>query len=261
MNEYIYIQICNPPILIHYGDWIRARHQPLNSSWNEHWRVIEVPWRAHFLVFRMDSRNPVIGILYPCNIWVSPSISPNIFVQCLFGQDVAHVQFRARIAFKLVWAPPDFNSFVLVADGAPKGRCWTHFGRPNDPKVMGWWDVIGDSGHIWNTSTWLWVLSVQNSDPKQRTREIQRVIRNFWIANHPSWSVLGVRIKITSQTMTRTQLSQGVSIWTRAGRPGSGAKVHGTAAMLNERMIHGNELGMFDHLRVVITIYKVQKNS
>eukprot|EP00438_Fugacium_kawagutii_P022833 Skav230308 [mRNA] locus=scaffold430:98494:99290:+ [translate_table: standard] len=31
-------------------------------------------------------------------------------------QDVAHVQFRARIAFKLVWAPPDFNSFVLVDD-------------------------------------------------------------------------------------------------------------------------------------------------
>eukprot|EP00913_Durusdinium_trenchii_P026806 g25145.t1 len=32
-------------------------------------------------------------------------------------QDVAHVQFRSRIAFKLVWAPPDFNSFVLVDDG------------------------------------------------------------------------------------------------------------------------------------------------
>ena len=24
---------------------------------------------------------------------------------------------RSRIAFKLVWAPPDFNSFVLVDDG------------------------------------------------------------------------------------------------------------------------------------------------
>ena len=47
-----------------------------------------------------------------------------MFVQGLFGagQDVAHVQFRARIAFKLVWAPPDFNSFVLVDDGAPKGK-------------------------------------------------------------------------------------------------------------------------------------------
>jgi len=30
--------------------------------------------------------------------------------------DVAHVQFRSRIAFKLVWAPPDFEQFVLVDD-------------------------------------------------------------------------------------------------------------------------------------------------
>lgn len=31
-------------------------------------------------------------------------------------QDVAHVQFRSRIAFKLVWCPPSFDSFVLVDD-------------------------------------------------------------------------------------------------------------------------------------------------
>jgi hypothetical protein len=32
-------------------------------------------------------------------------------------RDVAHVQFRARIAFKLVWVPnPQFDSFVLVDD-------------------------------------------------------------------------------------------------------------------------------------------------
>ena len=44
-------------------------------------------------------------------------------------QDVAHVQFRSRIAFKLVWCPPTFNTFVLVDDdgmllatGTPKGR-------------------------------------------------------------------------------------------------------------------------------------------
>uniref|UniRef100_A0A7S2H4R8 Uncharacterized protein n=1 Tax=Haptolina brevifila TaxID=156173 RepID=A0A7S2H4R8_9EUKA len=43
-------------------------------------------------------------------------------------QDVAHVQFRSRIAFKLVWCPPDFSSFVLVDDegillasGTPSG--------------------------------------------------------------------------------------------------------------------------------------------
>lgn len=44
-------------------------------------------------------------------------------------QDVAHVQFRSRIAFKLVWCPPKFDSFVLVDDeglllnkGSPTGK-------------------------------------------------------------------------------------------------------------------------------------------
>ena len=30
--------------------------------------------------------------------------------------DVAHVQFKSRIAFKLVWCPPSFDTFVLVDD-------------------------------------------------------------------------------------------------------------------------------------------------
>jgi len=40
---------------------------------------------------------------------------------CMMGcnkdppQDVAHVQFKARIAFKLVWCPPNFDTFVLVS--------------------------------------------------------------------------------------------------------------------------------------------------
>jgi len=54
---------------------------------------------------------------------------------CMIGcnqeppQDVAHIQFRSRIAFKLVWCPPTFSSFVLVDDsgallnmGTPTGR-------------------------------------------------------------------------------------------------------------------------------------------
>mmetsp|Transcript_21843 Transcript_21843/g.49385 ORF Transcript_21843/g.49385 Transcript_21843/m.49385 type:complete len:246 (+) Transcript_21843:50-787(+) len=54
---------------------------------------------------------------------------------CIMGchkeppQDVAHLQFRSRIAFKLVWCPPGFESFVLVDDdgaflnaGAPTGK-------------------------------------------------------------------------------------------------------------------------------------------
>ena len=43
--------------------------------------------------------------------------------------DVAHVQFNSRIAFKLVWAPPLYNSFVLIDDdgalltkGTPSGQ-------------------------------------------------------------------------------------------------------------------------------------------
>ena len=41
---------------------------------------------------------------------------------CMIGcnseppRDVAHLQFRSRVAFKLVWTPPDYNSFVLVDD-------------------------------------------------------------------------------------------------------------------------------------------------
>eukprot|EP01134_Creolimax_fragrantissima_P007269 CFRG7269T1 len=54
---------------------------------------------------------------------------------CMMGcnmippNDVAHTQFRSRIAFKLVWCPPDFNTFILVDDegnllatGNPTGR-------------------------------------------------------------------------------------------------------------------------------------------
>lgn len=55
---------------------------------------------------------------------------------CMIGcnrdppQDVAHIQFKSRIAFKLVWGPPPtYNSFVLIDDdgkllnrGCPKGR-------------------------------------------------------------------------------------------------------------------------------------------
>jgi hypothetical protein len=43
--------------------------------------------------------------------------------------DVAHRQFKSRIAFKLVWCPPDFRCFVLVDDdgnllakGCPSGQ-------------------------------------------------------------------------------------------------------------------------------------------
>lgn len=60
-------------------------------------------------------------------------------------QDVAHLQFRSRIAFKLVWVPPHFDSFVLVDDdGAllaqvsapPPARRLRRAHRPS-PRVTG----------------------------------------------------------------------------------------------------------------------------
>ncbi|CAJ1339039.1 unnamed protein product [Effrenium voratum] len=50
-------------------------------------------------------------------------------------QDVAHVQFRSRIAFKLVWAPPDFGSFVLVDDSGAYLNHGTPTGDLPDPRA------------------------------------------------------------------------------------------------------------------------------
>ena len=68
---------------------------------------------------------------------------------CMIGcasdppQDVAHIQFRSRIAFKLVWAPPDFSSFVLVDDdgnllakGTPTGSLPNHGEREMNYRVV-----------------------------------------------------------------------------------------------------------------------------
>lgn len=54
---------------------------------------------------------------------------------CMMGcqseppRDVAHIQFRSRIAFKLVWCPPSFTRFVLVDDD---GELLT-WGAPVEP--------------------------------------------------------------------------------------------------------------------------------
>ena len=47
--------------------------------------------------------------------------------------DVAHVQFNSRVAFKLVWCPPNFEKFVLVDD---EGKL-LKVGKPNstDPNL------------------------------------------------------------------------------------------------------------------------------
>merc|ERR1712086_1245587 len=49
-------------------------------------------------------------------------------------QDVAHVQFRSRVAFKLVWCPPGFKSFVLVDDEGSLLASGTPTGGLPDPR-------------------------------------------------------------------------------------------------------------------------------
>mmetsp|Transcript_79194 Transcript_79194/g.164349 ORF Transcript_79194/g.164349 Transcript_79194/m.164349 type:complete len:237 (-) Transcript_79194:394-1104(-) len=47
---------------------------------------------------------------------------------CMIGcssnppRDVAHIQFKSRVAFKLVWVPPNFDSFVLLDDDGKELR-------------------------------------------------------------------------------------------------------------------------------------------
>mmetsp|Transcript_14172 Transcript_14172/g.31396 ORF Transcript_14172/g.31396 Transcript_14172/m.31396 type:complete len:259 (+) Transcript_14172:48-824(+) len=58
-------------------------------------------------------------------------------------QDVAHVQFRSRVAFKLVWCPPVFKKFVLVDDegeylahGEPTGELPNEFWRKRNYELV-----------------------------------------------------------------------------------------------------------------------------
>jgi len=57
--------------------------------------------------------------------------------------DVAHVQFKSRVAFKLVWVPPSFDEFVLVDDegrllkrGKPTGRLPAAYSRQGNYKLV-----------------------------------------------------------------------------------------------------------------------------
>ena len=54
--------------------------------------------------------------LGPGGSWSTCMIGCNNISPQGVPQDVAHMQFKSRIAFKLVWAPPSFTSFVLVDD-------------------------------------------------------------------------------------------------------------------------------------------------
>jgi hypothetical protein len=57
--------------------------------------------------------------------------------------DVAHVQFSSRVAFKLVWVPPNFSQFVLVDDegqllkkGNPSGNLPALYSRRGNYELV-----------------------------------------------------------------------------------------------------------------------------
>mmetsp|Transcript_57480 Transcript_57480/g.105721 ORF Transcript_57480/g.105721 Transcript_57480/m.105721 type:complete len:269 (+) Transcript_57480:39-845(+) len=57
--------------------------------------------------------------------------------------DVAHVQFSSRVAFKLVWVPPEFTTFVLVDDeggflkkGTPTGSLPPMYSRRGNYELV-----------------------------------------------------------------------------------------------------------------------------
>jgi hypothetical protein len=59
--------------------------------------------------------------------------------------DVAHVQFRSKIAFKLVWCPPQFETFVLVDDAGKllaKGTPQQGSGLPHIQQRQANFDIV-----------------------------------------------------------------------------------------------------------------------
>ena len=87
-----------------------------------------------------ENAGQVAGIAYgnPLGVGIQiaslPELGPGgTWSTCMQGchveppRDVAHVQFRSRIAFKMVWCPPDFDSFVLVDDSGER----LAYGKPS----------------------------------------------------------------------------------------------------------------------------------
>lgn len=60
---------------------------------------------------------------------------------CMIGcnqnppQDVSHIQFKSKIAFKLIWLPPNYNEFVLVDDDGNILKKGINFDTQNPDKT------------------------------------------------------------------------------------------------------------------------------
>eukprot|EP00913_Durusdinium_trenchii_P025824 g24236.t2 len=77
-------------------------------------------------------------------------------------QDVAHVQFRSRVAFKLVWCPPAFKKFVLVDDD---GNYLAH-GEPSGELPHEIWrssDRLFETGQRWEWTG----IKIHSDKPRQ----------------------------------------------------------------------------------------------
>lgn len=112
------------------------------NDWNHCDLTTMTDGQANNLNDGADGRQRVEGIAVNNNLGPGiriasiPELGPGgSWSTCMMGcdvdppSDVAHMQFRSRIAFKLVWVPPKFTDFVLVDDdgnllarGSPTGR-------------------------------------------------------------------------------------------------------------------------------------------
>ena len=71
----------------------------------------------------IHARNPLGNGIRIASLGMEDGLPPGgSWSTCALGcnsdppRDVAHIQFQSRIAFKLVWCPPSYNTFVLVDD-------------------------------------------------------------------------------------------------------------------------------------------------
>jgi hypothetical protein len=93
------------------------------------WNHVDATCMMPFITNQTNSDGAVVGISKKNNLHdgILVASDPELgeggsWSTCQLGcnkdppSDVAHVQFKSRIAFKLVWVPPSFTQFVLVDD-------------------------------------------------------------------------------------------------------------------------------------------------
>ena len=118
----------------HISRWACARYAglrdiPATSHAFNDWNHCDLTPMADEVQEETNANGAVAGIsrqnrLGPAIRTASlPELGPGgSWSTCILGagktppSDVAHVQFRSRVAFKLVWVPPLFSTFVLVDD-------------------------------------------------------------------------------------------------------------------------------------------------